>query len=58
VHAGVVVSFSDHPVSDRCVVFGYIAQWKEGFLSIHNRNFMRLLMMGVFSRVISGVLGE
>jgi hypothetical protein len=30
--------------------------WKEGFMSIINRNFVRLLMRGVFSRVCSGVL--
>ena len=56
VHAGVVVICSDQPVSDRCVVFGFVARWKEGFVSMLNRNFMRLLMMGVFSRVCSGVL--
>jgi hypothetical protein len=30
--------------------------WKEGFSSMLNRNFARLLMRGVFSRVCSGVL--
>ena len=30
--------------------------WKEGFMNMLNRNFMRLLMMEVFSRVCSGVL--
>ena len=29
---------------------------KEGFMSILNRNFVRLLMRGVFFRVCSGVL--
>ena len=56
VHAGVVAICSDQPVRDRCVVFCFVARWKEGFVSMLNRNFMRLLMMGVFSRVCSGVL--
>ena len=56
VHAGVVAICSDQPVCDRCVVFGFVARLKEGFVSILNRNFMRLRMMGVFSRVCSGVL--
>ena len=30
--------------------------WKEDFMSMLNRNFARLLMRGVFSRVCSGVL--
>jgi hypothetical protein len=30
--------------------------WKEGFMSMLNRNFARFLMRGVFSRVCSGVL--
>jgi hypothetical protein len=48
---------SDQPVCDRCVVFGFVARWKEDFVNILNRSFARLLMMGVFSRVCSGVLG-
>ena len=56
VHAGVVAICSDQPVCDRCFVFGFVARLKEGFVSILNRNFMRLRMMGVFSRVCSGVL--
>jgi hypothetical protein len=56
VHAGVVAICSDQPVCYRFVVFGFVARWKEGFVSMINRNFMRLLMMGVFSRVCSGVL--
>ncbi len=55
VHAGVVEICSDQPVYDRCVVVGFVARWKEGFVSILNRNFARLLMMGVFSHVCSGV---
>jgi hypothetical protein len=60
VHAGVVVVCSDQPVYERCVVFGFVAWWKEGFVSMLNRNFARHLMMGVFSRVCSGpdVLGN
>ena len=30
--------------------------WKEDFVNMLNRGVMRLLMMGVFSRVCSGVL--
>jgi hypothetical protein len=56
VHAGVVAICSDQPVRDRCVVFGFVARWKEGFVSMLNRNFARVLMMEVFSRVCSGVL--
>jgi hypothetical protein len=56
VYACVVVICSDQPVSDRCVVFGFVARWKEGFVSMLNRNFARNLMMGVFSLVCSGVL--
>jgi hypothetical protein len=56
VHAGVVAICSDQPVSDRCVVFGFVARWKEGLVNMINRNFARHLMMGVFSRVCSGVL--
>jgi hypothetical protein len=56
VHAGVVVICSDQPVLDKCVVFGFVTRWKEGFVSMLNRNFARHLMMGVFSRVCSGVL--
>ena len=37
-------------------VFGFVVRWKEDFVSILNRNFARLLMMGIFSRVCSGVL--
>ena len=50
VHEGVVVIFSDQLVCDRCVVFGFVTRWKEGFVSMLNRNFARHLMMGVFSR--------
>jgi hypothetical protein len=57
VHTGVVTICSDQPVYDRYVVFGFVSRWKEGLVSMINRNFMRLLMMGVFSRVCSGVLG-
>ncbi len=57
VHAGVVTICSDQPVHDRWVVFDLVTRWKEGFVNMINRNFMRLLMMGVFSRVCSGVLG-
>jgi hypothetical protein len=56
VHTGVVAIYSDQPVSDRCVVFGFVARWKEDFVSMFNRNFMRLLMMVSFSLVCSGVL--
>jgi len=56
VHTGVVTICSDQPVYDRYVVFGFVSRWKEGLVSMINRNFMRLLMMGVFSRVCSGVL--
>ncbi len=41
-HAGVVVICSDQPVYDRYVVFDFVARWKEGFVSILNRNFARL----------------
>jgi hypothetical protein len=56
VHADVVAICSDQPVHDRCVVFDFVARWKEGFVSMLNRTFARLLMMWVFSRVCSGVL--
>jgi hypothetical protein len=56
VHAGVVTICSDQPVCDRCVVFNFVARWKEGFVSMFNRTFTRLLMMGVFSRDCFGVL--
>ncbi len=56
VHVGVVAICSDQPVSDRCVVFGFVERWKQAFVNILNRTFARLLMMGVFSRVCSGVL--
>jgi hypothetical protein len=56
VHAGVVTISSDQPVCDRCVVFDFVARWKEDFVSMINRTFARLLMMGVFSRVCCGVL--
>jgi hypothetical protein len=56
VHAGVATICSDQPVCDRCVVFDFVAQWKEGFVSMINRTFARFLMMRVFSRVCSGVL--
>ena len=42
VHAGVVWIYRDQPVSDRCVVFDFVARWKEGFMSMLNRNFARL----------------
>ena len=42
VHAGVVAICSDQPVYDRCVVFDFVARWKEVFVSILNRNFARL----------------
>ncbi len=42
VHAGVVVICSDQPVLDRCVVFDFVARWKEGFMSMLNRTFARL----------------
>jgi len=45
-------------VYDRYVVFGFVSRWKEGLVRMIKRNFMRLLMMGVFSRVCSGVLGR
>jgi hypothetical protein len=57
VHACVVTICSDQPVHDRFVVFDFVVWWKEGFVNMINRNFMRLLMMGVFSRVCSRVLG-
>ncbi len=50
VHAGVVVICSDQPVCDRCVVFGFVVWWKEGFVRMCNRNFMSLLMMGRWYR--------
>jgi hypothetical protein len=46
---------SDQPVCDRCVVFNFVARWKEGFVNMINRTFARLLTMGVFSRDCSGV---
>ena len=55
VHSGVVAICSDQPVSDRYVVFGFVTWWKEDIVSMINRNFERHLMMGVFSRVCSGV---
>ena len=42
VHVGVVAICSDQPVHDRCVVFDFVARWKEGFMSMLNRNFARL----------------
>jgi hypothetical protein len=44
---------SDQPVSDRCVVFDFVARWKEGFMIMYIR---AALMMGVFSCVCYGVL--
>ena len=41
-YAGVVVICSDQPVLDRCVVFGFVARWKEDFVNMLNRNFARL----------------
>ncbi len=55
VHAGVVAICFDQPVLDRYIVFGFVTRWKEGFVSMLNRNFTCHLM-GVFSRVCSGVL--
>ena len=40
VYAGVIAICSDQPVHDRCVVFGFVTRWKEGFLSLFNRNFV------------------
>ena len=42
VHGGVVGIYYDQPVIDRCVVFDFVVWWKEGFMSILNRNFARL----------------
>ena len=42
VHAGVVVICSDQPVCDRCVVFDFVARWKEGFMNMFSRTFSRL----------------
>ena len=42
VHAGVVAICSDQPVCDRCVVLGFVARWKEGFVNMLNHNFARL----------------
>ncbi len=42
VHTGVVGIYCDQPVCDRCVVFDFVARWKEGFMSMLNRNFARL----------------
>ncbi len=42
VHAGVVVICSDQPVRDRCVVFDFVARWKEGFMTILSRTFTRI----------------
>ncbi len=42
VHTGVVAICSDQPVSDRCVVFGFVTRWKEDFVRMINRNFARL----------------
>ncbi len=39
VHVGVVVICFDQPVSDRYVVFGFVTRWKEGVVSMLNRNF-------------------
>jgi hypothetical protein len=45
VYACVVVICSDQPVCDRCVVFGFVARWKDVFVIMINRNFMRFLML-------------
>ncbi len=37
-------------------MFGFVTRLKEGFVSMINRNFMRILMMGVFYHVCSGVI--
>jgi hypothetical protein len=42
VHAGVVTICSDQPVCDRCVVFDFVARWKEGFMSMLRSTFARL----------------
>jgi hypothetical protein len=39
---------------DGLVAVGFAARWKEGFMSRLNRNFARLLMMGVLSWIRSG----
>jgi hypothetical protein len=56
VHGGVIVICSNQQVHDRCIVFGFVERWKEDIVSMINRNFTRVLMMGVFSHVCSGVL--
>ncbi len=42
VHGVVVGIYCEQPVSDRCVVFDFVARWKEGFMIMINRNFARL----------------
>ncbi len=41
VDAGVVAICSDQPVLDRCVVFDFVARWKEVFMIMINRTFAR-----------------
>ena len=41
VHAGVVGIYYDQPVCDRCVVFDFIARWKEGFMNMISHTFAR-----------------
>jgi hypothetical protein len=37
-------------------VFGFVTGWKEDLVNMLNCDFARVLMMGVFSRVCSGLL--
>ncbi len=37
-------------------MFDFVARWKDDFVSMFNSTFTWILMMGVFSRVCSGVL--
>ena len=41
-YTGVVSICSDQPVCDRCVVFNFVARWKECFVNMFNRNVARL----------------
>jgi hypothetical protein len=38
---------SDQPVLDRCVVFDFVTQWKEGCVIMLNRKFARLVISGM-----------
>ena len=40
---GVVVIRSDQPVSDRCVVVGFVVWWKEGLMIMLNRSFAEMV---------------